>query len=111
MAFNIIAETDKMLDFKRLQSKIYAENLNFELIPMPGLGLRGGDAIGICVPRKNANEKTWKQLKPALRRLRSEFDCDVYDLYGGQKLGFFNSKKFKKNLLLKQPATGVKSHE
>ncbi len=101
MAFNIIAETNKKLDFDKLHKKLYSANLHFDFIPMPGLGVNGGDAIGICIPLKNANEETWNQLKPVLKKLKSEFNCDVYDLYGGQKLGLFNIETFKNNLIAK----------
>ena len=99
MAFNIIAETDKIIDFDKLHNKVYAENLKLEFVPMPKLGVNGGDAIGICIPLKNVNDDTWLQLKTILKKLKSEFNCDVYDLYGGQKLGLFNLNTFKKNLL------------
>jgi len=101
MAFNIIAETDKRLDYNKIHKEVYSDNLNFEFVPMPGLGLKGGDAIGICVPLNNVSEITWIQLKPVLKKLKSEFDCEVYDLFGGQKLGLFNIDSFKKNLFLK----------
>jgi hypothetical protein len=101
MAFNIIAETNKKLDFNNMHKEIYQDNLPFDLVPMPNLGISGGDAIGICVPLTNANEKTWRLLKPVLKKLKSRFGCAVYDLYGGQKLGLFNINEFKENLLLK----------
>jgi hypothetical protein len=101
MAFNIIAETNKKLDYEKIHREVYSDNLNFEFVPMPGLGLNDGDAIGLCVPLNNANDITWIQLRPILKTLKSKFGCDVYDLYGGQKLGFFNMDSFKKNLLLK----------
>lgn len=100
MAFNIIAETDKKLEYDTLHKKVYSEDFNFDFVPMPGFGLNGGDAIGICISLKNANEETWTQLKPVLKKLKSDFNCDVYDLYGGQKLGHFNIDTFKDNLLL-----------
>jgi hypothetical protein len=99
MAFNIIAETNRKLDFFKLHKAIYQDNLPFDFVPMPQLGIDGGDAIGICVPLNNANEKTWELLRPVLKKLKSEFDCNVYDLYGGQKLGLFNIDEFRKNLL------------
>lgn len=101
MSFNIIAETSKKLDYHKVHAAVYREGLPFDFVPMPGLGLAGGDALGICVPLKNADERTWEQLKPILKKLRSKFNCDVYDMYGGQKLGFFNIDTFKTNLLLK----------
>jgi hypothetical protein len=101
MAYNIIAESSKTLDYKKLHAEIFTEDLFFEIIPMPKLGIRNGDAIGICVPLKYANETTWEQLKPVLNKLRTRFCCDVYDLYGGQKLSFFNINTFKNNFLAK----------
>ncbi|HEY5772290.1 MAG TPA: hypothetical protein VIS75_06655 [Chitinophagaceae bacterium] len=101
MAFNIIAETNKKLDYEKIHREVYSDNLNFEFVPMPGLGLNDGDAIGICVPLNNANDMTWTQLRPILKTFKSKFGCDIYDLYGGQKLGLFNIDRFKQNLLLK----------
>jgi len=100
MAFNIIAETNKKLDYEKIHREVYSDNLNFEFVPMPGLGLNDGDAIGICVPLNNANDMTWTQLRPILMTFKSKFGCDIYDLYGGQKLGLFNIDSFKQNLLL-----------
>ena len=100
MAFNIMAETSKKLDYAKIHQEIYSEELHFDFVPMPCLGPSGGDALGICVPLKDVNEILWEQLKPILKKLRSKFGCEVYDLYGGQKLGFFNIDTFKKNLFL-----------
>jgi len=101
MAFNIMAETNKRLDFSDVHKAIYQVDLPFDFVPMPHLGISGGDAIGICVPLSNANEKTWELLRPVLKILKSKFGCHVYDLYGGQKLGLFNIDEFGKNLLAK----------
>jgi hypothetical protein len=79
--------------------KFITKILFVEFIPMPKLGINGGDAIGICIPQKNINGLTWIQLKSILKILKFEFSLDVYDLYGGQKLGLFNIGNFKKNLL------------
>ncbi|WP_412465486.1 hypothetical protein [Pedobacter sp. KLB.chiD] len=99
MSFNIIAETSKKLDYNKIRNHIYSEDLLFDLIPMPELGVKGGDAIGICIPLKNVSEQSWEQLKPILKILKSKYSCKIYDLYGGQKLGLFNLNIFKKNLL------------
>lgn len=100
MAFNIIAETNQKLDFTKIHNEVYRDNLNFDFVPMEGLGVNGGDAIGICVPLKNANDLTWKHLKAVLKKLHREFDCNIYDLYGGQKLEHSNIDSFKDNLML-----------
>jgi hypothetical protein len=99
MAFNIMAESSGKLNYNKIHEKVVMGELPFDVVPMPGLGVNGGDALGICVPFKNANESTWQQLKPVLLILKSQFSCDVYDMYGGQKLGSFNINTFKTNLL------------
>ena len=100
MAYNIIAETSAKLDFNEVHKQcVHSGNYQIELFPMPNLGFNGGDAVGICIAFKNANESTWNKLKPILETLRSNFSCDVYDLYGGQKLVSSNFDSFKTNLL------------
>jgi hypothetical protein len=101
MAFNIIAETSHQLPFELIHSEIYSDDKLFDFIPMPGLGVNGGDAIGLLIPSKSINELSWAQLKPILKILRTNYKCDVYDLYGGQKLTLFNIAMFKKNFFLK----------
>lgn len=101
MSFNIMAESARQLDYETIQALLYAEDLPFGFVPMPGLGINGGDALGICVPLIQANDATWKLLKPVLKKLRSRFHCDVYELYDGQKLGCLNAGKIRQNLLLK----------
>ncbi|WP_207429368.1 hypothetical protein [Pedobacter sp. SYSU D00535] len=99
MAFNIIAESSRRLDFEEIHKASVKTSLGFEIFPMPKLGINGGDAIGISVPLSNADEPTWMELKRVLKLLKSYFHCDVYDLYGGQKLGLFNINSFRKNLM------------
>lgn len=101
MSFNILAESSSKLDYQEIHKEVYSEDLRFELVPMPALGINGGDALGICVPGKFADVFTWEQLKPVLKLLRTKFNCDVYDLYGGQKLNFFNINSVRDNLLPK----------
>jgi len=101
MAFNIMAERSGKLNYAKIHEKVFTDELPFDFVPMPGLGINGGDALGICIPLKNANESTWQQLKPILLKLKSQFSCDVYDMYGGQKLGLFNIDTFRRNLVPK----------
>jgi hypothetical protein len=63
-----------------------------------------GCDIGICIPINNANEETWTQWKQILKKLKSTFNCAVYDLHGGQKLELFNIDTFKKDLPVKSQA-------
>jgi hypothetical protein len=100
MAFNIIAETSNKLDYQAIYKVVFIEGLPFELIPMPRLGASGGDAVGISIPIANANKMTWTKLKPVLTQLNGRFECDIYELCGGQKFELSNVDTFKKSLLL-----------
>ena len=99
MAFNIIAESNKSLNYEQIHKELFQDSLPFELIPMPGLGKQNGDALGICIPINNANFNTWTSLKIVLEKLHSEFSCDIYELYGGQKLDENNILTFRQNLI------------
>jgi hypothetical protein len=99
MAFNILAESSNQLNYDLIHKELFSDNLPFELFPMPGLGKQNGDAVGICVSRTNAHANTWEILKKVIERLKTEFGCDVYDLYGGQKLDDNNVSMFRKNLI------------
>ncbi|MBS1636350.1 MAG: hypothetical protein JST26_10565 [Bacteroidetes bacterium] len=99
MAFNIMAEASNALDYELLHKEIYEANLPFDFVPMKGLGIGNGDAIGICVPLRNANYDTWIKLESVLLKLKDQFACDVYDLYGGQKLDSLNMASIRQNLL------------
>lgn len=101
MSFNIMAESSRPLDYTKIHKEVYRDDLCFDLVPMPTLGINGGDALGICIPGKAADVFTWEQLKPVLKLLRTKFNCDVYDMYGGQKLNLFNINSFRDNLLPK----------
>lgn len=99
MAYNIIEETTEKLDFEKMYEMLYSADLGIEFIPMPSLGVDGGDAMGISVPSNFATKTIWLKLKVILKKLKSGFKCDIYNLYGGQQLGFFNINLFKGNLL------------
>lgn len=99
MAFNIIAETSNLLDFDLLHKEIYKDNLPFDFVPMKGLGIKNGDAIGICVPLNNADLNTWAKLEPILLKLKNQFGCNIYDLFGGQEIDSSNILSLKQNLL------------
>ncbi|HEV3413888.1 MAG TPA: hypothetical protein VG101_15510 [Puia sp.] len=101
MSVNIVAESSSHLDYYDMHDAVYEGELPFDFIPMPNLGVDGGDALGICIPTKNAIESTWLKLLPVLEVLRTKFDCDVYELYGGEQLTDFNRENFRSNLFLK----------
>lgn len=97
MAYNIFAETNKKIDWSELNKRIVFNRL-LEYIPMPGMGVNGGDALGISIPSKNLRNGTWEELKMTIGILNNEFQFDLYDMYYGEKIDSKFMAKLRKNL-------------
>ena len=86
MAYNLLCESDKAIPWEELNRRLPPFTA-VELVPMPGLGNGGGDALGLSVPRKNVGETAWRELCAAIDILREEFQLTLYDLYDGVPVG------------------------
>lgn len=97
MSYNIFAETSKKLNWEELNQRVVLQ-MFLEYIPMPGMGINGGDALGICIPSKNIKKGTWEEFKRAVEILNTEFQFDLYDMYYGAKIDTKIMDKIKENL-------------
>lgn len=97
MVYNIFGETDKKIKWEELHKKVMPKEL-VEYIPMPGKGINGGDAIGICIPSKNIGNKAWKELEAIVDILGVEYQFNLYDMFYGAKIDSELLKKIKENL-------------
>jgi hypothetical protein len=67
---------------------------------MAGMGINGGDALGISVPSKNSGIDAWEELKPVISMLESsQFQFTLYDMYYGAKLDSEMLKKIRENII------------
>lgn len=97
MAYNIFAETDKQINWRELHQKIMPQKL-VEYVPMPGMGVNGGDALGISIPSKNSGNKAWEELQSIINILETQFQLTLYDMYYGTRVDSVVLDKMKKNL-------------
>lgn len=97
MAYNIFAETNKKINWEELNQRVVVK-MFIEYFPMPGMGINGGDALGISIPSKNLRNGTWEELKRVIEILEIEFQFDLYDMYYGLKIDSKLMDKIKENL-------------
>lgn len=97
MSYNIFAETDKKIDWEKLNDRVVIQ-MFIEYFPMQGMGINGGDALGISIPSKNIKNGVWEELKIAIDILKNEFQFDLYDMYYGAKIDSKLMDNIKKNL-------------
>ncbi len=97
MSYNIFAETNNKINWEELNRKV-SPQISIEYVPMPGMGISGGDAVGISIPSKNIRNGLWEELKRVITILNDEFHLDLYDMYYGTKIDTKNMDKIKENL-------------
>lgn len=99
MAYNIFAEADKKINWEELHQKITPIEL-VEYVPMPNMGIDGGDALGISIPSKNIGELAWEELRAAIEILMDEFHLNLYDMYYGIRIDSKVLIKIRENLII-----------
>lgn len=97
MSYNILAETDKTINWEQLNERV-VRKMFIEYIPMPGMGVNGGDALGISIPAKNLGYGAWEELKRSIEILKTEFQLNLYDMYYGAEIDSKLMAKIKNNL-------------
>lgn len=87
MSFNIMCESSKTIDWSIL-NQFKRDNCidEVEIYPMPGLGIKKGDAFGLCIPLKNVGIPVWKQLRCILEYLLDKGEVEIYNLYSGERV-------------------------
>jgi hypothetical protein len=99
MAYNLIVESKKHIPWDEVHKDLFKEDMNVELIPMPGQGEENGDALGICIPMDKANEKAWNELSQIITYFLTRQGVQIVDLFQGQVITNSNIDSTKRNIL------------
>ena len=83
MAYNIFCETEKEIHWQKLNLRLQPFSF-IEYVPMPGLAINGGDALGLSVPQKNVGDRAWREMQIVVEILINEFQFVLYDMYQGE---------------------------
>ncbi len=94
MSYNLFCETNKIIQWEHLNSRVQSFT-TAEYVPMPGMGIDGGDALGISIPLKNTGVKAWKEINEIIKILQTEFNFVIYDMYYGELVELNNMEKIK----------------
>jgi hypothetical protein len=70
-----------------------------EVFPIPGDPGDSSDALGLSVPSKNANDRTWQELQRLIETLQVKFGASVTELYSGQPVTPSTINAVKQRLL------------
>lgn len=84
MAFNLIAESPRTIDWGAVLDKLRKTSSHVELVPIPSSDEGVSDAIGLALPSAQANAAGWGELQRALEGLWSE-GFRVIELYSGKE--------------------------
>lgn len=85
MSYNLLAECDRAIPWEDLHNRLQPFTV-VEYVPMPGLGIGGGDALGLSVPQKQAGEYAWQELCRVMAVLQSVYGLALYDMYYGERV-------------------------
>ncbi len=82
MAYNFWGESSAKISWEKLNQCVQPFRL-LEYVPMPGMGLDGGDAIGSSIPMKNTGPSAYQEFIQVAALLQKKFGCTLYIMYYG----------------------------
>ena len=98
MAYNLMCESSRKIHWEKIN--IYASRLmRVEILPMPNLGIDGGDAFGICIPLKKTGEKAWRETESLLTSLLQDPSLCIYEMYSSKRITLNNLHELKLQLV------------
>ena len=80
MAYTLMAESAKAVDWAALHKAVLPLRKRVELFPIPA-----SNGLGISVPQRLRNDLAWEEFTQLLEVLK-RFEMDVYDLASGTKV-------------------------
>ena len=86
MAYALMAESSRPVDWQALNQAVAPIRKRVELFPIPGAGGKP-DGLGMSVPQKNANDLGWEEFTQLADVLEKKFGMAVYDLKSGARYG------------------------
>ena len=98
MSYNIICESTEKINWKELNAYV-SKMMLLEVLPMPNMGIDGGDAIGICVPLAKTGEKAWRETESLLTSLLQDPSLCIYEMYSGKRITLNNLHELKLQLV------------
>ena len=81
MAYTLVAESPKAVDWSALHGALMPIRKRVELFPVPA-----SNGLGLSVGQRLRNDLAWEELTQLLDILYKKFEMDVFDLQTGAKV-------------------------
>lgn len=98
MAYNLMCESSEKIHWEELNTHA-SRLMQVEILPMPTLGINGGDAFGICIPLKKAGEKAWREMELLLTTLLQNPKFCIYEMYSNKRITLNNLHELKSQIV------------
>lgn len=93
MAYSLMAESPKPVDWAALHAAVQPIRKRVELFPIPA-----ANGLGFSVTQRNRNELAWEEFTQLVDVLK-KFEMDVYDLATGTKVTADTLEAVKNNFV------------
>lgn len=97
MAYNFIGESSAKICWEDLNKRVQPFRL-MEYVPMPSMGVDGGDAIGLSVAAQNIGPAVYQELLQVMKLLQQDFHCVLYNMYYGTIVDSHSLEQIKKDI-------------
>ena len=98
MSYNLIAISTDKIDWKSLHKSVNQFKSSLEYIPIMASEIIKYDSLGISIPSKKIDNKTWQETEIVLNILIKNFRMRIYELYSGDEITENNFNVVKSNL-------------
>jgi hypothetical protein len=96
MAYTLMAESPKEVDWAALHGAVKPIRKRIELFPIPA-----SNGLGLSVPQRLRNDLAWEEFTQLLEVFK-RFEMDVYDLASGTKVAAATLESVKTGFIVEE---------
>ena len=95
MAYTLLAEAPKPVDWGQLHQSVMPLRKRVEVFPVPA-----SNGLGLSVPQRLRNDVAWEEITQVLDVLFKKFEMTVFDLQTGEEVKPGGLEALKQNFLV-----------
>ena len=95
MAYTLVAESPKPVDWPALHGAVMPIRKRVELFPVPA-----SNGLGMSVSQRLRNDLAWEEVTQILDVLLKKFEMEVYDLQTGGRVEAGSLEALKQNFIV-----------
>jgi len=95
MAYTLVAESPKPVDWAALHATVMPIRKRVEVFPVPA-----SNGLGMSVPQRLRNDLAWEEMTQLFDLLQKKFGMEIFDLQTGTKVDPGALEALKQNFLV-----------